>query len=63
MLNALLPRVRPVGERTDLLQEGDAHETVHLILDGFASRCKILPNGRRQIIALRVPGEFCDLNV
>jgi CRP-like cAMP-binding protein len=62
-LNSLVPRVRQVGARVDLIQEGDAPENVHLILDGFACRYKVLPNGRRQIMALLVPGDFCDLNV
>ncbi|MCJ2101844.1 Crp/Fnr family transcriptional regulator, partial [Methylobacterium sp. E-046] len=34
-----------------------------MILDGFACRYKVLPDGQRQIMALLVPGDFCDLNV
>lgn len=63
VLDALLPKVRQVAARTDLILPGTAPETVHLILNGFACRYKVLPNGRRQIIALLVPGDFCDLNV
>ncbi|HEX8417393.1 MAG TPA: Crp/Fnr family transcriptional regulator [Methylobacterium sp.] len=62
-LNALVPRVRQVGPRVDLIREGDNPEYVHLILDGFACRYKVLPNGQRQIMAYLVPGDFCDLNV
>lgn len=62
-LGALSLHVRQVTARTDLIREGDPPETVHLILEGFACRYKILPNGQRQIMAFFVPGDFCDLNV
>ncbi|GLS71687.1 hypothetical protein GCM10007890_37000 [Methylobacterium tardum] len=32
-------------------------------MEGVACRYKILPNGRRQIMAFLVPGDFCDLHV
>ncbi|MFK5600526.1 Crp/Fnr family transcriptional regulator [Methylobacterium sp. HMF5984] len=62
-LDGLAPRIRQVGARVDLVREGDAPENVHLILDGLACRYKVLPDGKRQIMALLVPGDFCDLNV
>ena len=62
-LNGLTTRVRQVGARVDLIHEGDPPENVHLILDGFACRYKMLPNGQRQIMAFLVPGDFCDLHV
>ncbi|KAB1080595.1 Crp/Fnr family transcriptional regulator [Methylobacterium soli] len=62
-LNALTLKVRQVRARTDLIHEGDAPDTVHLILDGYACRYKVLADGQRQIMAYLVPGDFCDLNV
>lgn len=62
-LDGLVPRLRHVDARADLIQEGDEPENVHLILDGYACRYKMLPDGRRQIMAYLVPGDFCDLNV
>ena len=62
-LNAFVPRVRQVGPRVDLAREGDVPDHVHLILDGYACRYKVLPDGQRQIMAIFVPGDFCDLNV
>lgn len=62
-LNALVLKVRQVGARLDLIQEGDGPDNVLLILDGFACRYKMLPDGQRQIMAYLVPGDFCDLNV
>ncbi|MCJ2049649.1 Crp/Fnr family transcriptional regulator [Methylobacterium sp. J-070] len=54
---------RPVAAGQDLTCEGDPPENVHLILRGFAYRYKILPGGKRQITAVFVPGDFCDLHV
>jgi len=62
-LRALIPRVRQVRPRTDLIREGDVPDNVHLILSGYACRYKVLPDGQRQIMAIFVPGDFCDLNV
>jgi len=62
-LNDLVPRIRQVGARVDLIREGDEPDKVLLILDGFACRYKVLPDGQRQIMAYLVPGDFCDLNV
>lgn len=62
-LRAFVPRVRQVSAKVDLVREGDAPENVHLILEGYACRYKVLPNGQRQIMAYFLPGDFCDLNV
>jgi CRP-like cAMP-binding protein len=45
------------------VREGDAPSRVNLILQGFACRYKLLPNGSRHIMAYLVPGDFCDLHV
>ena len=55
--------LRDIGARRDLLQEGDPPRVVNLILDGWASRYKTLPDGRRQIVGLFLPGDLCDMNV
>ncbi len=49
--------------RRDLIREGEEPKAVRLILSGWACRYKGLPDGRRQIVGLFVPGDFCDLNV
>jgi CRP-like cAMP-binding protein len=51
------------GARKDLISEGEAPEHVHLVLEGFACRYKLLPDGGRQIMAWLTPGDFCDLHV
>ena len=55
--------VREVAARRDVIREGDRPRAVNLVLDGWACRYKTLPDGRRQIVALFVPGDLCDINV
>jgi CRP-like cAMP-binding protein len=55
--------VRFVEPRRDVVSEGDRPRYVHLVLDGWACRYKSLPDGKRQIVSLFVPGDFCDINV
>lgn len=52
-----------VDARRDLVTEGDEPRYVYLILDGWACRYKQLRDGKRQIVALFVPGDFCDVHV
>ena len=63
LLDDVVKNVREVGTRRDLIREGDAPDNVHLILDGFACRSKMTSDGKRQIMAYLVPGDFCDLHV
>ena len=52
-----------IEAKQDIIREGDTPDRVHLVLDGFACRYKMLPDGRRQIMAYFLPGDFCDLRV
>ncbi|WP_240499895.1 Crp/Fnr family transcriptional regulator [Sphingomonas montana] len=54
---------RRVPARTDLIREGDPPTHVIVVLEGWAQRYKILPNGTRQITAFLMPGDCCDLHV
>ena len=56
------------GRRTyqghqDIITEGVAPRGVNVVLEGFACRYKLLPDGTRQIMAWLLPGDACDLNV
>ena len=62
-LQAMCQDVRQTGARRDIIRDGDRPDRVHLILNGWACRYKILKNGKRQITALLLPGDFCDLHV
>lgn len=54
---------RDIAARRDLAREGDPPRAVYLVLAGWACRYKTLPDGRRQIVAFFIPGDFCDLNI
>ena len=49
--------------RRDLIREGDRPGPVLVVLEGWACRYKILPNGTRQVLAYLMPGDACDLHV
>ena len=63
VLDSLVGNARRVPARTDLISEGDKPSNVYLVMEGFACRYKILPSGKRHIMAYLVPGDFCDLHV
>ena len=52
---------RRAGE--ELIREGDRPEHVHLLVEGWACRYKLLPDGSRQIVAYLIPGDLCDIHV
>ena len=62
-LDDLCGDAREVGARRHVIREGDRPDHVHLVVDGWAARYKLLPDGARQITALLLPGDFCDLHV
>lgn len=63
VLHGLSSRTRQIAANQDIIAEGARPENVHLVMEGFACRYKLLPDGERQIMALLVPGDFCDLHV
>lgn len=63
LVGTLTEKTRQVARRTDLVREGDSTDVVHIILEGFAFRYKIVGDGKRQIFGYLVPGDICDLHV
>jgi CRP-like cAMP-binding protein len=49
--------------KRDLIREGDRPGPVFVVLEGWAVRYKVLPNGARQVLAYLMPGDSCDLHV
>ncbi|MGI3899057.1 MAG: Crp/Fnr family transcriptional regulator [Janthinobacterium lividum] len=47
---------------TDIAPQGDRPSGFHIIVEGWAARYKVLPNGRRQFPGLFLPGDICDLD-
>ena len=63
LLEATCANSRRVAARQDLIREGDRPGPVFVILEGWAYRYKILPEGGRQVMAFLMPGDFCDLHI
>lgn len=49
--------------KTDIITDSETPDYVHLILDGWAARYKMLEDGSRHITAFLIPGDFCDLHI
>lgn len=62
-LDTVIAEPRPVPARQDIIRHGERPENVHLVLDGMACRYKIMPDGRRSIMAVLVPGDICDIHI
>ena len=63
LLQHVTQKTRRIAQHADISPEGERPENVHLVMEGFACRYKTLADGRRQIVAFLVPGDFCDLHV
>lgn len=61
LLQRAVVRKKAVGPRHDILNQGDAPQVAHLLIAGHIFRYRLLSNGRRQITAILVPGDVCDL--
>ena len=56
-------RLRHFAPRETIIAEGERPQVINLFIDGWACRQKDLEDGRRQIMALFIPGDLCDVNV
>ena len=46
----------------DIVVEGEPSSECRVLLDGFAARYKLLPEGKRQIVSFGLPGDTLDLD-
>ena len=63
VLNDIARDIRTTATKRDIISEGARPEHLHLIVQGWAMRYKVLSDGTRQITAFLIPGDFCDLHV
>lgn len=63
VLEQATARPRTFAAKQDMIREGDRPGPVFVVLEGWACRYKILPNGTRQIMAFMMPGDTCDLHI
>jgi CRP-like cAMP-binding protein len=54
------PAVVTADPRRDIAAEHEPIEGAIQILEGFACRYKLLPDGRRQLLSFMIPGDMCD---
>ncbi len=62
-LNGLSRSTQRHKAGTDLIAQGDRPREVFLLIEGWACRYKVLPDGNRQIMAYLIPGDLCDIHV
>jgi CRP-like cAMP-binding protein len=55
-------RVIEIGPRQDIVRDGDRPSDCKLILEGFACRYKLMPEGKRQIMSFHIGGDIVDLH-
>lgn len=62
VIDTMLGEVRIVAAGEDIVRDGDRPPHSTLLIEGFASRYKVLQGGERQLTAIHVPGDFVDLH-
>jgi CRP-like cAMP-binding protein len=62
LLSDALSETQDFARHEDLVREGTEPAYSSLLIHGFAARYKLLANGRRQITAIHVVGDFVDLH-
>ncbi len=61
ILDSVASTVRHFEPREYLAKQGLPVERLFLVIEGFACRYRLLPDGRRQITAFMLPGDLCDI--
>lgn len=52
---------RALAAGSDVLLQGEVPTVAHVLLEGHTFRYRLLDDGRRQITAILMPGDVCDL--
>lgn len=61
VLDKVPAREKKYLPRQDIVSAGSRATTSCMVIEGLSARYKLLSNGRRQITAINVPGDFVDL--
>lgn len=62
IVDEIIRSLRSVPARTDIVAEGDAPKHSCLMLSGLSARYNMIGDGKRQISAIHIPGDFVDLH-
>jgi CRP-like cAMP-binding protein len=61
-LEGAVARTRDLPPGVDLIHAGERPTDCTLLLEGWACRYKLVPQGKRQITGFVIPGDLCDLD-
>jgi CRP-like cAMP-binding protein len=62
ILGELPWRIKEFAVRSEIVKAGSQPSDCCMILEGFAARAQYLGDGKRQLTALHIPGDFVDLH-
>src|SRR4051812_46808718 len=62
LIEQLPRRVRSFANGEELVREGSRPNESCLVISGFSARAHYLPDGKRQLTALHIPGDFVDIH-
>ena len=54
--------VSQVNAQADIASQKPGSKQVHILLEGWAYKYRLVADGRRQILRIHLPGEICDLD-
>jgi CRP-like cAMP-binding protein len=58
ILDDLQSTTRIIRRNREIITEGRKYDTLFILIDGVSIRCRILHDGRRQILNVALPGDF-----
>jgi len=62
VLEAMCQREERFRAGTNIVAEGETPRSAFVVTRGIACRYRLLPDGRRQILTVLIPGDFFDLH-
>ncbi|MBJ7501198.1 MAG: Crp/Fnr family transcriptional regulator [Sphingopyxis sp.] len=60
---SLARNARDIRRGADIVREGDRPLSFYVVLEGWAQKYRQLPDGRRQIVGIFLPGQICGLDL
>ncbi len=63
MLEAAVVSIDEFKKHQDIIREGQKPEHMHLMLEGWGCRYKLLEDGKHHTMALIIPGDLCDMHI
>ena len=61
-IEAACIQTQTVYAHRDIIRESERSDHIHVMLDGWGCRYKTLVDGERQLPALLLPGDICDMD-